>query len=274
VPIASSAHVHPTAIISTEASIGEGVQIAPYVVIEGPVEIGANTRIRPHAFLTGRVKIGTGNDIGQGVIIGERPQHLGDRGDDTTVEIGDGNTFREYVTIHRGTKASTTTKIGNHNFLMVNCHIGHDSVIGNHCMIVNGSLIAGHCILQDRVLVSGNSAIHQFTRIGRLAMLSGQSAGTKDIPPFVTVYGRDKIAGINAIGMRRAGLRVEEISAVRKAFRILYREKLMLQNAVEKLERELGHYPVVKEMIQFIRESKRGVCGSQFYEKNSEAEAA
>lgn len=273
-PIAPSAQIHPTAIISSEAVIGEGVQIDPYVIVEGPVVIGDNTRIRSHAYLTGLVTLGANNDVGQGVTLGERPQHLGDRGEGTRVEIGDGNTFREHVTVHRGTKASLTTKIGNQNYFMAGSHIGHDSIIGDSCMIVNGSLIAGHCVLQDRVLISGNSAIHQFTRVGRLAMLSGQSAGTKDIPPFVTVYGRDRIAGVNVVGMRRAGMRVEEISAVRKAFKILYREGLMLKLAVEKLERDLGHYPVVTEMITFIRESKRGVCGQQFYLKNSDSEAA
>jgi len=273
-PIATSARVHPTAVISSEADIGDGVEIGPYVVVEGPVQIGPNCRVRAHACLVGPLTLGRDNDVGIGVILGERPQHLLYRNEATRTQIGDGNIFREHVTVHRGGPSGGATLIGSRNFLMVNAHVGHDAVVGDHCILANGALVAGHCLVQDRAYLSGNSAIHQFVRVGRLALLSGVSAATRDLPPFLLSVGRDTVNGVNVIGMRRAGMPAQEIAAVRAAFQILYRQNQMLSVAVQRVERDLGHIASVGEMVEFIRTTKRGVLGGHHRSRDADAEAA
>ncbi len=258
-PNTQSPTIHPTAVISAEAEIAENVVVGPYVVIEGRVKIGPDCLIRPHALLCGPLTMGRGNVVFSGAILGERPQHLKYDDEPTSLEIGDHNVFREHVTVHRGTSYSWATRIGSHNFLMANSHIAHDCQIGNHCILANGSLVAGHCILEDKVYLSGNCAVHQFARIGRLALLSGCSATSKDIPPFVIQQSIDAVAGVNIIGMRRAGIGNEEIHAVGEAFRIIFREGLPLPAAMAKVERDLSQFAVCREMIDFIRESPKGV---------------
>src|SRR5262245_28056386 len=218
--ISESARIHPTAIVSSEADIGDNVEIGPYAVLEGPVRIGAECVIRPHALLVGPLTLGRGNLIYSGAVLGERPQHLKYNGEPTSVEIGDHNIVREGVTIHRGTAHSWVTRIGHHNYLMANCHVGHDCIIGNNCILTNGSLVGGHCVLEDNVYLSGNAAVHQFVRVGRLALLSGVSATTKDIPPFIMQQRINAVVGVNVVGMRRAGVSSAGIDAVRRAFTI------------------------------------------------------
>jgi UDP-N-acetylglucosamine acyltransferase len=203
--------------------------------------------------------MGRGNVVYSGAVLGERPQHLRYNNEETSLEIGDHNVFREYVTVHRGTSQSWVTRIGSHNFFMVNSHIAHDCRIGNHCIFANGALVGGHCILEDNVYLSGNAAVHQFTRMGRLSLLSGCSATTKDIPPFVIQQNIDTVAGVNLIGMRRAGLSHAQINGVRQAFRLLFREGLVLPAALARMERELGHLDSVQEMIAFLRGCARGI---------------
>jgi UDP-N-acetylglucosamine acyltransferase len=203
--------------------------------------------------------MGSGNIVYSGCVLGERPQHLRYNDEPTSLEIGDHNIFREHVTVHRGTAHTWATRIGNHNFLMAHSHVAHDCHIGNRCILANGALLGGHCTLEDNAYLSGNSAVHQFVRVGRLAMLSGCSATTKDIPPFVIQQNIDTVVGINVVGMRRAGLSNEQINAVRRAFRILFRDGLVLPAALAKLERELGAVDVVAEMLAFLRDSSRGI---------------
>jgi UDP-N-acetylglucosamine acyltransferase len=255
----AAAQVHPTAVVSAEAVLADGVVVGPYVVIEGAVSLGPDCLVRPHATVCGPLTMGRGNVIFSGAVLGERPQHLKYNNEATSVEIGDYNIFREHVTIHRGTSQSWTTKIGSHNFFMVNSHVAHDCRIGNRCILANGALLGGHCELADNVYLSGNSAVHQFVRIGRLALLSGCSATTKDIPPFVIQQNIDTVVGVNVIGMRRAGLSHSQIDAVREAFKVLFRDNLVLPAALAKLERDLGQVDVVAEMIGFLRQSHRGI---------------
>lgn len=275
-PISYSARVHPTAVIDPLAEIGDGAEIGPHAVIEGKVIVGANSRIRAHAVLVGPMTMGQGNDVGSHAVLGERPQHLGFTGEENTrTEIGDGNVFRESVTVHRGTTASGVTIIGNRNYLMVNSHVGHDCRLGDHIMMANAALLAGHCEIQDRAFVSGNGCLHQFARIGRLAFLSGNSSSTRDILPFMTLTERDQVVGINKVGLQRAGFTSDEIMVVRKAYRILYRESLLQKRAIEKLEQELGQHPLVVEILQFIRTSKRGFVGGHHLQiATAEREAA
>ena len=216
-PMRSSARIHATAIVSAEADLADDVEVGPFVVIEGPVRLGPGCVVRPYVHLVGPLTMGRGNMIYSGAVLGERPQHTRYNNEPTCVEIGDDNIFREHVTVHRGTTHSMKTVIGNHNYLMAGCHVAHDCVVGNRCILTNGCLVAGHCIIEDNVILSGNSALQQFCRVGRLAFLSGVSASTKDVPPFVIHQGIDTVSGVNLIGMKRAGMTAEEINAAFKA---------------------------------------------------------
>ena len=251
--------IHPTAIISAEAELADNVVAGAHAVIEGKVTIGPDCVLRPYAFVCGPLTMGKGNVVYSGAVLGERPQHLKYNDEPTYTEIGDYNIFREQVTIHRGTTHSMRTKIGDRNFFMVNSHVGHDCTVGNNCILTNGCLVGGHCTLGDNAYLSGNSAVNQFVRIGRLAMLSGLSATTKDIPPFVVQQYIDTVVGINVIGMRRAGMRNMQINAVREAFRILFREGLSLPAALARLEKELGTVDSVQEMIAFLSRCPKGI---------------
>jgi UDP-N-acetylglucosamine acyltransferase len=257
--IAKSARIHATAVLSPEVEVGENVEIGALAVLEGNISIGDNCVIRPGAHLFGNLTLGEGNQVFTGVVLGEVPQHLKYNGEPTRLEIGDGNIFREHVTIHRGTAYSGVTRIGSHNFFMACSHVGHDCVIGNRCILANGALVAGHCVLDDNAYMSGNAAIHQFVRIGRLALLSGCSITTKNIPPFIIQQGINNVVGINIVGMRRAGMTAAQISAVHQAFRIIYRDNMMVTAAIDRLDRELGGIDVVQEIICFLRNSPKGI---------------
>lgn len=256
---ASSSRIHPTAVISSQAELADDVEVGPYVVIEGRVRIGSGCVLRPYVHLCGPLTMGRNNVVYSGAVLGERPQHLRYNDEPTGVEIGDHNTFREYVTVHRGTTHSWATRIGSHNYFMANSHVAHDCQIGDHCFLTNGSLLGGHCTLENNVYLSGNSAVHQFVHLGRLSLLSGCSITTKDIPPFMIQQGINSVVGVNVVGMRRAGISSAQIDAVRQAFRIIYREAKTLPVALAKIEQEMGTIDVVAELLAFIRRSERGI---------------
>ncbi len=258
-PRPAPVRIHPTAVISSEAELADDVVVGPYVVIEGPVRVGPGCVLRPYVHLIGPLVLGTGNHVFTGCVLGERPQHLKYNDEATGVEIGDHNTFRESVTVHRGTTHSWTTRVGSHNFFMAHSHIAHDCQVGSRCIFANGALLGGHCHVADGAYLSGNSAVHQFVRIGRLAMLGGCSASTKDIPPFIIQQYIDTVVGVNVVGMRRAGLAKEQIEGVRQAYRIIFREGLPLPAATARLEKELGHVEAVREMLAFLRDCPRGI---------------
>jgi UDP-N-acetylglucosamine acyltransferase len=257
--IPSSCRIHPSAVISGDVRLGENVEVGALAVIEGSVTIGESCIIRPGAFLFGPLTMGKGNAIYSGAVLGERPQHLKYNNEPTTLEIGDRNIIRENVTVHRGTTHSMKTVIGDDNFLMANSHVAHDCVVGHRCVLANGALLAGHVILEDNVILSGNCAVHQFCRLGRLSLLGGCSATQKDIPPFVMQLGLDNVVGLNLVGMKRAGMSREQINAARAAFRMLFREGLVLPAAMAKMEREFGALDVIQEMLTFLRGCTRGV---------------
>jgi UDP-N-acetylglucosamine acyltransferase len=270
-------HAHATAIISDDARIAPDVKIGPFTVIEGPVIVGPGCVIGPHARLIGPMTLGANNDIGSGAVLGGTPQHLAYKGEVTALEIGDGNIFREYVTVHRGMPVGVgtstgITRIGDRNLFMVNSHVGHDCIIGNDCILANGALAAGHVTVGDRAFLSGNTTVHQFCRVGRLSLLSGVSGTSKDIPPFWIMQGQNRVRSINLVGMRRAGMSSGEILAVRKAFRIIYltRPTIPLPEALAQIESEIGHVPAIRELLTFIRESKRGICGAHRYEASED----
>jgi UDP-N-acetylglucosamine acyltransferase len=256
---APSSRIHPTALISAEAELADDVRVGPYVVIEGRVRIGSGCIVRPQAYLCGPLTMGRDNVVFTGAVLGEEPQHLKYNQEPTSLEIGDANVFREHVTVHRGTAASGATRIGSHNYFMANSHVAHDCEVGNRCIFANGAVIGGHCSIGDSVFLSGNCAVHQFVRIGRLALLSGASATTKDIPPFLMQQRIDSVAGVNVVGMRRAGLSNDQIDAVRRAYHTIFRAGHILPAALALVEKEVGHVNAVAEMISFIRHSKRGI---------------
>lgn len=276
-------NAHPTALISDDAVLPADVKIGAFASIEGPVTVGAGCVIHPYARLTGPLTLGAHNDVGTGAVLGGAPQHLGYRGEATAVEIGDDNVFREHVTVHRGmpTPAGTgVTRIGHRNFFMAGSHVAHDCVVGNEVILANSALIGGHVTVGDRAFISGNSAVHQFCRVGRVAFLSGSSASSKDIPPFFVMQSINLVRGLNLVGMKRANIPPAERVAVRKAYRIIYltRPALPLPAALLRIEAELGAFAAVRELVEFIRTSKRGICGAHRLaaggEDESSAEAA
>ncbi len=252
--------VHPTAVIAPEAELAFDVQVGPYAIIEGAVRIGEGTIIESHACLTGPMEIGRDNFVGHGAVLGKSPQHKSYRGESTTLQIGDGNVFREHVTVHRGTVAGGgVTRVGDRNMFMIGSHLGHDGQVGNDCTLVNGALVGGHAELFDGCILSGHCAVQQRVRVGRLAMLGGLGSVTKDIPPFVIQQGYNCVSGLNLVGLRRAGMAADSISALRDAFRVLYKEGRTLTGALEQIEADLGDVAEVRELITFIRSSKIGI---------------
>jgi UDP-N-acetylglucosamine acyltransferase len=252
--------IHGTAVVDPEAILAPDVQVGAYAIVEGPVEVGPGCVIESHACLCGPLRMGRDNFVGHGAVLGKGPQHRGYHGEPTGVEIGDGNVFREFVTVHRGTvQGNGVTVIGDRNLLMCNSHLGHDARMGDGCTIVNNALIAGHVTLANDCILGGNAAVQQRVRIGRLAMLGGMSSTGKDIPPFVLQQGYNCVTSLNLVGLRRAGIPPASINALRQAFRILYREGRAMSSALDHIDREFGEIAEVAEFVGFIRASKIGV---------------
>jgi UDP-N-acetylglucosamine acyltransferase len=253
--------IHPTAVIAAEAELAPDVQVGPLAVIEGHVKVGSGCTIHGRAHLIGPMRLGANNQIFPGAVLGGPPQHLQFGGEPTSVEIGHGNIIRENVTIHRGTTSRWRTQLGDQNFLMAGSHVGHDCIVGNRCILTNNSLLAGHVELGEGAIVSGNSAVHQFCRVGRLAFLSGLSGTTKDVPPFIVQQNINQVVGINLVGMRRAGMKTEEIAAIRQLYHIVYLQGNTVPVALARVEQELGNFAAVREYVEFVRSSKRGIAG-------------
>jgi UDP-N-acetylglucosamine acyltransferase len=268
--LAYSELIHSTALIDPEASIAPDVQIGPYVVIEGPVTIGSGCIVEAQACLSGPLVMGRNNLVGHAAVLGKSPQHRGYRNELTSLEIGDDNIFREFVTIHRGTvQGNGVTTVGSRNMFMVGCHVGHDAQIGNGCTVVNSALLAGHVVLGDDCVLSGHTAVQQRVRIGRLAMLAGFGATSKDIPPFILQQGYNCVTGLNLVGLRRAGFPARSIDALRQVFRVVYREGIPLSNAIERIESEFVEIAEVMEFTRFIRESKIGINPARSHDRQS-----
>ncbi len=262
--LAVSEQIHPTAVIGPDADLAPDVVVGPYVIIDGPVTVGPGCVLEAHACLCGPISMGRDNVVGHGAVLGKSPQSRVYQGEPTRLIIGDGNTFREYVTVHRGTvEGGGETRIGHRNLLMVNSHVGHDAIVGDGCTIVNNALIAGHATLGDGCILSGHSAVQQRVRIGRLAMLGGMGGTSKDIPPFVLQQGYNCVTGLNVVGLRRAGLTHAAINGLKQAFRILYKEGRSLAESLERIEADFGHLAEVAEFTGFIRGSKLGINPSR-----------
>ena len=238
--------------------------VGPHCVLDasiGRITIGTQTTLSGHAYLTGPLVIGARNRIYPFTTLGFPPQDL--KWDPAVpgagLVIGQGNTFRESVTIHRATSLETPTRIGDNNYWMVNSHAGHDCTIGSSCIFANGTLLAGFVRIDDRVIFGGNTTIHQFCRVGRGAMLSGSMGLSMDLPPFFMLTGNNIAGSINLVGLRRSGMPSQDIDTVKWVYKTLYRDGVTPKRALETLRERIEH-PLVREYIEFIESSKRNIC--------------
>lgn len=253
--------VHPTAIVAPGAKLHATVEVGPYAVIGPQVAIGAGTTVGPHAVIDGRTRLGERNKVFQFASVGAQPQDLKYAGEDSALEIGDENLIREFTTLHKGTTGGGgVTRIGNGNLFMAYAHVAHDCQVGNGCVFANAATLGGHVEIGDHVILGGLAAVHQFTRVGRHAFIAGGSMVVMDVPPFCTAQGdRAELAGINSIGLARHGFTEDQIGRVKEAYRILFRSKLPLEEAVERLRTELGDQSEIQTLLAFITTSQRGL---------------
>ncbi|MGB7747800.1 MAG: acyl-ACP--UDP-N-acetylglucosamine O-acyltransferase [Verrucomicrobiia bacterium] len=252
--------VHPTAIVHPRAQIGSGCEIGPYCVIGENVALGDGCKLHSHVVINGHTKLGRENEIFPFTSLGLKTQDLKWKGGITRTEIGDGNTFREYVTIHSATGDGEVTHVGSHNTILAYCHIAHNCTLGNRIIMSNVATLAGHVTVEDHAVVGGLAAVHQFCRIGKMSMTGGCSKIVQDVPPFMIVDGNPgETRTINKVGMERHGVSEEAQNALRQAYKILFREGLTIPNALVKIESELPKLPEVLHLLNFVRTSERGI---------------
>lgn len=251
--------IHPTAIIHCKAKLDSTAEIGPYAVIDEGVELGADCVVGPHVFLTGLTTMGARNRFHAGSVIGDAPQDLKYQDEPTRLRIGDDNVFREHVTVHRSNKAAEETVIGSGNFFMANAHIAHNCLIGNHVIIANGALLGGHVTVQDRAFISGNCLVHQFTRIGTLALMQGGAGIGKDLPPFTIAVRVNEICGLNLVGLRRAGYTAADRLELKKFYHALFRSGQNFGKALADAQ-NMNPGPAAKILLAFVAEARRGCC--------------
>lgn len=253
--------INKQAMIDPTASIAENVHIGPFTVIGPGVEIEEGTWIGPHAVINGPTRIGKDNKIFQFASIGEAPQYSQYHGEPTLLEIGDRNIFRECSTIHRGTSQGLgKTCIGNDNFFMAYTHVAHDCTVGNHVIFSNNASIAGHVSVGDHVCLGGMVGVHQFCSVGAHSFAAGGAIIYKDVPPFVMVSGYPAEAhGLNTVGLERRGYSTETIMALKRAYKIIFRQSLTLQEAIHSLDEMIIKHPEVKQLTDFLQKTKRGI---------------
>ncbi|WP_018291023.1 acyl-ACP--UDP-N-acetylglucosamine O-acyltransferase [Verrucomicrobium sp. 3C] len=251
--------IHSTAMVSPKADLGREVRVGPGAVIEAEAIVGDRCEIRAHAVVAAGTCIGPGNQVGYAAVIGAEPQDLSWDGAPSRVVIGEGNVIREHVTIHRGAKPESETRIGDGNYLMVGCHVGHNCLVGNRTILVNHVLLAGYVRVGDRAFLGGGSVFHQHVRIGELAMVRGGIRIGMDIPPFLMAVDENEVAGVNRVGLRRAGFSEATRRQIEAAYCILYESGRNVSQALQEMERRWLSGEV-RRMIDFIRASRRGIC--------------
>lgn len=254
--------IHNTAIVDKKAGIDEDVFIGPYCIIGGGVRIKKGARLISHVVIEGKTEIGEESTIYPFASIGLPPQDLKYKNEETGIRIGTKNIIREYTTIHRASIGGDgITVIGDSNFLMAYVHIAHDCKIGNHVIMANAAALAGHVVVEDYAYIGGIVGVHQFTRIGAYSMVGAFSAIGQDIPPYTMASGtRAKLFGLNTIGLKRQGFSDETIAELKKAYKILFREKRTLRDAIKKVQADLPYTEEIKHLIEFIEKNKRGIC--------------
>lgn len=251
--------IHPTAIVHPRAKLGPNCEVGPYSIIGEHVELGEGCRLHSHVVMDGHTRLGKDNEIYPFTTVGLKTQDLKWKGGVTRTEIGDHNIIRESVTIHSGTGDGEVTVVGSHNAILAGSHIGHNVVMGNH-IIVSMAALAGHVLVEDRAVVGGMCAVHQFCRVGRLSFIGGCAKVVQDVPPFMVVDGNPaETRTINKVGLERNGVSEEAQTALRQAYKILFREGLTIPNALARVESELPPLPEIQHLVNFIRTSERGV---------------
>lgn len=259
--IDKTAQIHPSALIEEGAIIGANVKIGPFCYVASQVEIGEGTQLMSHVVVKGPTKIGKENRIFQFASIGEECQDLKYAGEETRLEIGDRNIIRESVTMHRGTvQDKGVTSVGSNNLFMINAHVAHDCVVGSNCVFANNATLAGHVTVGDYAIIGGMVAIHQFCQIGAHCMLGGGSMATQDVPPYVMAQGNHCVPfGINVEGLKRRGFEKQEILAIRRAYKSLYRSGYTLEEAKREIAQEAKTVASLQIMLDFLEKSQRGI---------------
>jgi len=252
--------IHPTAIVHPRANVAASCEIGPYCVIGEHVTLGEKCKLHSHVVIEGHTRLGEANEIFPFAAIGMKTQDLKYKGGNPRLEIGDHNVFREGVTIHCATNDGEATVVGSHNLLIIHAHVAHDCILGDHIIMSGFAGLAGHCVVEDHAVFAGYVAVHQFCRIGRLSMIGGCSKIVQDVPPFMIVDGNPgETRTINKVGLERNGVSEAAQSALKQAYKILFREGLTVTNALAKIEGELPALPEIKHLVQFIRASERGI---------------
>ena len=256
----SSSKIHPTAIVDSKARLENGVTIGPYSIIDGHVSIGEGTSIGAHCVITGRTVMGKNNRVFTGAVIGSEPQDVKYHGEETYLDIGDENVIREYATINPGTGEGSKTFIGNDNWIMIQAHVGHNSLIQNHVKLANGVMLGGHAVIEDYATVGGGTPVHQFVRIGRFAMIGGGFRVVQDVVPFMMAGDEPlRIYGLNQLGLERNNVPKETIELLKKAHKIIFRQKLTTKEAIQVLSTEFPPIEEVKHLVDFLSTSERGI---------------
>lgn len=252
--------IHPTAHVSPEAEIADDVSIGPFTVIEGPVKLAAGVKIGGHAWISGRTVIGEACEVGWGSILGAHPQDLSfDPAVDSGVILGPRNVLREYVTIHRGSKEGGQTVLGEGNYLMTGVHLAHDVRLGDGNILANNVLLAGHVTIGNKAFLGGAAGFHQFIKVGDLAMVQGLTAVSQDVPPYCTAYGINQIAGLNTVGLRRAGFSADDRAAVKRAFKLVFQSGKTREEALFAAASQEWPEPARRFLAAIISPSKKGV---------------
>ena len=252
--IASTARIHP------DAKIGPDVSIGDFCVVESDVEIGAGCVLEPYVYVKRWTTMGERNQISAGTVLGTDPLDKAFDGRRSYLRIGHGNQIREHYTISRGTRPESVTQIGDENYIMTSGHIAHDCKIGNRTVICSCALVAGYVEVEDQAFISGGVVVHQYSKIGRLSMIGGNTRVNSDVPPFFLYSGFNVVAmGLNLVGLKRAGYKHSDIAALKKAYQILYRSGLKLEEALARIEAEIPT-PEALHLVEFVRRSERGIC--------------
>jgi UDP-N-acetylglucosamine acyltransferase len=265
--------IHPTAVIHPKAKLDSTVGVGPNAVIDEGVELGAHCIVGPHVYLTGLTIAGAHNRFHAGCVIGDAPVDLKYKGEPTRLRIGDYNIFREHVTVNCSNTPEEDTIIGSHNFLTPHCHVGHNTRIGDHVILGGGAMLAGHVVVEDSAFISGNCLVHQFCRVGTLAMMQGGAAISKDLPPFTVASGMNGICGLNIVGLRRAGFKSEERLELKRLYHALFRAGQNLRAAVADAQTKFTGAGA-RTLLDFVAATKRGVCGDIGVGSESAAENA
>ncbi|MFH1577823.1 MAG: acyl-ACP--UDP-N-acetylglucosamine O-acyltransferase [Candidatus Omnitrophota bacterium] len=253
--------IHPTVIISKEAKLGDRVSVGPYTVIGDGVVIGEGSVIGAHCVIEGKTTLGKNCQVFTGAILGSIPQDLKYKNRTSFLEIGSGNIIREYVTVNPGVEENSKTVVGNDNLIMACAHIAHNCVIGNNCIIANNGTLAGYVSVEDKVVIGGLAGIHQFTRVGTLSIIGGCSKVVSDVPPYSTCDGHPaRVYGLNLVGLRRHKVNAKAIKQLGHAFKVLFNSGLIISAAIKKLNQEDHSSAEMAHLIDFVKNSKRGVC--------------